>query len=139
MFEAIVTKEHSYRMPYSVGVRVPANCDLVFVAGTSALPLYHDHPHVLDELSFPEDPAAQTRAALEGVAEVLSGVNAGLEDIVRLDVFIADMSVQDAVARTLGEHFPGESPPAMTLIGNAQLVVKGLQVEMNAVAAIPSA
>ena len=59
MIEAIVTREHGYRMPYSVGVRVPAGHDLVFVAGLNALPLYHDHPHRLEDLEFPRIPGSR--------------------------------------------------------------------------------
>ena len=136
MSEAVVTREHDYRMPYSVGVRVPAGKDLLFVAGTTALPLYHDHPHVLADLEFPREPAEQTREALAGIREVVEGAGGTIEDIVRLDVFITDMAVQDQVARELGRCFPGSCPPAMTLIAVRELVVPGLFVEINAVAAL---
>lgn len=139
MIEAIVTQEHSYRMPYSVGVRVPAGHDLVFVAGLNALPLYHDHPHKLSELPFPEDPAEQTRVVLEAMAEVLAGAGGTLADVVRLDAFITDMAFQDQVARQLGAHFGGDRPPAMSLIAVRELVVPGLLVEINAIAAIKAA
>lgn len=136
MIEAIVTREHEYRMPYSVGLRVPAGHDLVFIAGLNALPLYHDHPHKLDELSFAEGAGPQTRAVLEAMAEVLEGAGATLADVVRLDAFVTSMSFQDEVARELGASFPGPRPPAMSLIGVAELVTPGLLVEINAVAAI---
>lgn len=136
MIEAIVTQEHNYRMPYSVGVRVPAGHDLVFVAGLNALPLYHDHPHKLDELQFPESPAEQTEVVLAAMGEVLAGAGGTLADVVRLDAFITDMAFQDQVARQLGAHFGGERPPAMSLIAVRELVVPGLLVEINAIAAI---
>lgn len=139
MIEAIVTQEHSYRMPYSVGVRVPAGHDLVFVAGLNALPLYHDHPHKLDELQFPEDPGEQTTVVLEAMGEVLAGAGGTLADVVRLDAFITDMAFQDQVARQLGSHFAGDRPPAMSLIAVRELVVPGLLVEINAIAAIKAA
>jgi 2-iminobutanoate/2-iminopropanoate deaminase len=135
VIEAIVTQEHSYRMPYSVGLRVPAGHDLVFVAGLNALPLYHDHPHKLDEL--PADPAEQTKVVLAAMAEVLAGADATLADVVRLDAFITDMAFQDQVARQLGAHFGGDRPPAMSLIAVRELVVPGLLVEINAIAAVP--
>jgi enamine deaminase RidA (YjgF/YER057c/UK114 family) len=138
VIEAIVTQEHNYRMPYSVGVRVPAGHELVFVAGLNALPLYHDHPHKLDELEFPEDPAEQTRIVLAAMAEVLAGAGGTLADVVRLDAFITDMAFQDQVARQLGAHFAGERPPAMSLIAVRELVVPGLLVEINAIAAVPA-
>lgn len=138
MIESIVTREHGFRMPYSVGVRVPSGHDLVFVAGLNALPLYHDHPHKLDELPFPDGPGEQTRVVLEAMSEVLAGAGGGLGDVVRLDAFITDMAFQDQVARELGAHFPGERPPAMSLIAVRQLVVPGLLVEINAIAALRS-
>jgi 2-aminomuconate deaminase len=136
VIDAVVTQEHSYRMPYSVGVRVPAGHDLVFVAGLNALPLYHDHPHKLDELEFPDDPAEQTKLVLAAMGEVLAGAGGTLSDVVRLDAFITDMGFQDQVARQLGIHFVGERPPAMSLIAVRELVVPGLLVEINAIAAI---
>jgi 2-iminobutanoate/2-iminopropanoate deaminase len=139
MIQAIVTQEHGYRMPYSVGVRVPPGHDLVFVAGLNALPLYHDHPHKLDELEFPEDPAEQTKVVLGAMGEVLAGAGGTLADIVRLDAFITDTAFQDKVARQLGSHFGGDRPPAMSLIAVSELVVPGLLVEINAIAAIKAA
>ncbi|HEX4011546.1 MAG TPA: Rid family hydrolase [Solirubrobacteraceae bacterium] len=139
MIEAIITREHSYRMPYSVGVRVPSGHDLVFVAGLNALPLYHEHPHDLDALEFPEDPAEQTDVVLEAMGEVLAGAGGTLADVVRLDAFITNMAFQDAVARSLGGHFAGDRPPAMSLIAVRELVVPGLLVEINAIAAIKAA
>ena len=136
MNEAVVTREHGYRMPYSVGIRVPAGKDLLFVAGTTALPLYHDHPHVRADLEFPADPAEQTKQALAGIREVVEGAGGTTGDIVRLDVFITDMAVQDEVARELGRFFAGPCPPAMSLIAVRELVVPGLFVEINAVAAL---
>lgn len=139
MIEAIVTREHHFRMPYSVGLRVPAGHDLVFVAGLNALPLYHDHPHRLEDLEFPEDPGEQTRIVLEAMGEVLGGAGATLHDVVRLDAFITDMSFQDQVARQLGAAFGGSRPPAMSLIAVRELVVPGLSVEINAIAAVRAA
>jgi enamine deaminase RidA (YjgF/YER057c/UK114 family) len=139
VIKAIVTQEHSYRMPYSVGVQVPAGHDLVFVAGLNALPLYHDHPHKLDELAFPDDPAEQTKVVLAAMGEILAGAGGTLADVVRLDAFITDMGFQDKVARQLGSHFAGDRPPAMSLIGVSELVVPGLVVEINAIAAIEPA
>jgi enamine deaminase RidA (YjgF/YER057c/UK114 family) len=136
MIEAVVTQEHSYRMPYSVGLRVPAGHDLVFVAGLNALPLYHDHPHQPDQLNFPADPAEQTRTVLEAMAEVLEGAGATFADVVRLDIFITDMELQDQIVPHLGAAFGGDRPPAMSLLAVSDLVVAGLVVEINAIAAV---
>ncbi len=136
MNEAIVTREHGYRMPYSVGVRVPAGRDLLFIAGTTALPLYHDHPHVHSDLKFSRDPGEQTKAALQSIREVLEGAGGTFADIVRLDTFVTDMAFQDEIAREIDQSFAGSCPPAMTLIAVRELVVPGLLVEINAVATL---
>lgn len=138
MIEAIVTRSHNYRMPYSVGVRVPAGSELIFVAGLNALPLYHDHPHVADDLAVPGDAAEQTRLALEGMREVLQAAGASLRDVVRLDIYVTDMANQNSVARELGSCFQGDCPPAMTLLAVSELVTPDLVVEINAIAAVPT-
>ncbi len=136
MTEAIVTQEHPYYMPYSVGLRVPADHELLFIAGLNALPLYHDHPHKLEELEFPPQAGAQTRAILEAMVEVLGGAGATLADVVRLDIFVTDMALQGEVVREIGAAFSGSQPPAMSLLGIGELVVPGLLVEINGIAAI---
>ena len=72
------------------------------------------------------------------MSEVLDGAGATLSDVVRLDAFITDMSFQDRVARQLGAAFGGSRPPAMSLIAVGELVVPGLKVEINAIAAVPA-
>lgn len=136
MTEAIVTQEHPYYMPYSVGLRVPADHELLFIAGLNALPLYHDHPHKLEELEFPAQAGAQTRAIMEAMAEVLGGAGATLAEVVRLDIFVTDMALQGEVVREIGAVFGGSQPPAMSLLGIGELVVPGLLVEINGIAAI---
>jgi enamine deaminase RidA (YjgF/YER057c/UK114 family) len=66
----------------------------------------------------------------------LNGGGAELADVVRVDAFITDMAFQDEVARQLGAHFRGPRPPAMSLIAVRELVVPGLLVEINAIAAV---
>lgn len=136
MTTAVTTREIDYRMPYSVGIRVPAWSDLLFIAGATSLPLYHRHPHVSSELQFPSEAGMQAKAALESIQEVVEGAGGSLADVVRLDVFITDMKYQEDIGDQLGTFFPGEKPPAMTLIAVRELVVPGLVVEINAIAAL---
>ena len=55
----------SARVPRGTYVRAEADMDLLFLSGTTALDLYHLHPHVPYEMLMPEDipPASRGRAA----------------------------------------------------------------------------
>src|SRR5207302_4277251 len=54
-----------YHVPYAPAIKVHAG-KLVFVAGVTAAPVYHSHPHVAAEFDgIPDDPAAQAGLALD--------------------------------------------------------------------------
>src|SRR5437870_3428341 len=38
--------QRAHEMPYAPAVRIVGACDLMFISGATASPLYHRHPHV---------------------------------------------------------------------------------------------
>src|SRR5246127_5824990 len=54
-------------MPFVPAIKIKSG-KLLWLAGTTALPVYHDHPHKREDLSkhMPDDLEAQTRASMEG-------------------------------------------------------------------------
>ena len=80
----------------------------------------------------PDGFAAQVRQTLANVRTVLAKAGAGMEDVVKVNAYLADVTrfaEYDAVYR---EFFPADAP-ARTTVG-AQLV--GIQVEIDCVAAL---
>lgn len=105
-----------YRMPYTPAIRVRGGT-LVFVSGVTAAPVYHSHPHMAAEFDgIPEDPAAQTRAAIENLRRALRAAGGDLADIVQLFRFMTHADrTQDAInatmAELLGPHRLATDPP----------------------------
>ena len=75
---------------------------------------------------------AETRRALENLANVLRGASLGLADVVKTTVYLADMAEFSAMNEIYGQAF-GASPPARTTIAAAGLP-KNARVEIECVA-----
>ena len=81
------------------------------------------------------DAAAQARATLEMISEVLEKAGASLNDVVRTRVYLTDIADFEAVGRVHGEFF-GELRPANTTLQIAGLPDPDWLVETEADAVI---
>ncbi|WP_459820380.1 Rid family detoxifying hydrolase [Halorubrum luteum] len=99
--------------------------DLLFTAGQ--LPLTVD-----GELLDDESVAVQTRQCLENVEAILASEGLGLEDVLKVSVFLDDIEEFDEMNEAYAEFFDA-SPPARSAIevGN---VPKGAAIEVEAIA-----
>jgi 2-iminobutanoate/2-iminopropanoate deaminase len=77
----------------------------------------------------------QTTRCLQNLQVVCAAAGAGLQDAVRIGVYVTDMSTFGAVNEAYGAFF-AEAPPARTTIGVAALPL-GAHVEIDAVVALP--
>ena len=94
---------------------------------------------------IPLDPAAgslvsggiqsETKQVLENLKAVLEAGGAGLKDVVKTTVYMADLSEFAQMNEVYGIYFPGE-PPARSTVGVASLP-RGARVEIEAVAVVP--
>ncbi len=84
------------------------------------------------------DPAAQTRAILETIAEALAEAGASLKDVVRTRVYLTDIAHFETVGRVHGEFF-GEIRPANSTLQVTAFVKPEWLVEIEADAVIPAA
>src|SRR5262245_2628298 len=59
-------------MPFVPGIKIKSG-KILWLAGTTALPVYHDHPHKRDQIMqyMTNDLEAQTRRAMDGIKETL--------------------------------------------------------------------
>ena len=121
-------------MPYAPAIKVRGGTT-VYLAGVTAAPVYHHHPHRPQEFSsMPRDMAGQTRAALENLKRGLSSVGATFADVVKADRFVTDLADQDALNRVWAEYF-GDAKPATTTVQVVQLATDPrCLIEINAVA-----
>lgn len=109
---------------YSRAVKVG---DRILISGTTS---------IIDGKIIGEgDPYLQTKTIIEKIETVLHQAESKLEDIVRLRVYVTDISRWEEVGRALGETFK-KIKPAQTLIGVSGLVDPKMLVEIEAEAIV---
>mgnify|MGYP000238813530 FL=1 len=113
--------------PEAVGAysQATATDDLVFTAGQ--IPLTPD-----GELMADAPIADQTEQALENVAAILAESGAGLDDVLKVTVYLDDIDDFEAMNETYKTFFETE-PPARSAVGVDELP-KGVGVEIEAIA-----
>lgn len=127
-----------YNMPYTPAVKVRSGTT-VYLAGVTAAPVYHSHPHVPAEFDHvPEDPSAQAEMTMENLLGVLEAAGATLEDIVEMTRFMVDPGRnQDAINAVMARYM-GDHRPASTSVEVARLATDPrLVLELAAVAVVP--
>lgn len=110
--------------PYSQAV---SSGGFVFVSGQAAL-----DPSTGELIKG--DVRAQTERVLKNISAVLEAAGSGLERVVKVNVFLADMDDFAAMNEVYGRFF-GAAPPARTTVAVARLPL-GAIVEIEAVATL---
>lgn len=82
------------------------------------------------------DAAGQTRQVFENIRTILAEAGAGLEHVVKITVFAADIKYRDAINKVRSETFKAPYP-ASTQVAVAALVDPDWMVEIEAVAFVP--
>jgi enamine deaminase RidA (YjgF/YER057c/UK114 family) len=69
-------------MPFVPAIKIKSG-KILWLAGTTALPVYHDHPHKRDEIQqyMTNDLEAQTRRAMDGIKQTLEAAGASFKDV----------------------------------------------------------
>ena len=128
----------SYNMPYTPAIAVRSGTT-VYVAGVTAAPIYHSHPHVASEFDeIPFDPASQAERAMENLQTALATTGGQLSDIVELTRFMVNQKENaGAVGAVMGRMF-GDHRPASTSVEVVGLATDPrLILELKAVAVVP--
>jgi aryl-alcohol dehydrogenase-like predicted oxidoreductase/enamine deaminase RidA (YjgF/YER057c/UK114 family) len=108
---------------YSRAVRIG---DRVLVSGTTAT-------NGADEVVCPGDAAGQTTFILDKIAASLAALGAGLDDVVRTRVYLADANHWEPVSRAHGRRF-GSVRPVNTMLEVGRLIGDYLvEIEVEAV------
>ncbi|WP_439027688.1 Rid family detoxifying hydrolase [Haloarchaeobius sp. DT45] len=113
--------------PAAVGAysQATTNGDIVFTAGQ--IPMTPD-----GELLDDESITVQTRQALENVSAILDEEGCTMEDVLKVTVFMDDISDFDEMNDAYKEYFL-DNPPARSAVEVANLP-KGVGVEIEAIA-----
>ena len=115
--------------------------DLVFAAGQLASDFKHGvAPETRVDPAFPyygSDIRKQTRFILENLAKTFKAAGTSLEHVVKAQVFHTDLTNFNGFDEVWREFFP--TPPPRTTVGTTGLLVPGTLVEIDVIAALPSA
>lgn len=125
-------------MPYVPVVKVHGG-KTVFLAGMTAAPVYHSHPHIPAEFDgIPSDPGEQARMTMENIRQALRAAGGDLEHIVAMFRFIRDIDKnQDAINKVIGQYLP-EPRPTTTTVEVTQLATDPrLVLEITVIAVVP--
>ena len=104
--------------------------DLIFVSGT--LGTKADSFDLVEGGMGP-----QTTQTLENIRAILAGAGATLDDVIKVNVYVTDMSAFTEMNRAYLEVF-GDEPPARITVGCSALAL-GALVEIDCIAARPRA
>jgi enamine deaminase RidA (YjgF/YER057c/UK114 family) len=124
--------------PFVPAIKVHSG-KLVFLAGVTAAPPYHDHPHrpeVFD--AMPRDIEGQAKLVFEHLDLALGPAGCGRDGIVSLTRFFADVREhQDAVNRLQMEWFAGHVPTSTTVEVSGFATDLRILLEIQAIAVSP--
>ena len=85
-----------------------------------------------------DDLEQQTAQALENIKSALAAVEATMQDIVRLDIYVVDYTSEKipAISAAMSRYFDPERLPANTLLGIQALAMPEFLIEITATAVV---
>jgi 2-iminobutanoate/2-iminopropanoate deaminase len=140
--EVIHHPEHdkSVFMPFVPAIKIKSG-KMLWLAGTTALPVYHDHPHRRDEIQkhLVNDLEVQTRAAMEGIKRTLEAAGGSFKDVVHMFVFRARPRMGDIgkSSAIINSYFaPFNHKPTSTNVAALELGEPEQLIEIQMVAVV---
>jgi 2-iminobutanoate/2-iminopropanoate deaminase/2-aminomuconate deaminase len=132
--------DRSVFMPFVPGIKIKSG-KILWLAGTTALPVYHDHPHKREQIlqHMPNDLEAQTRAAMDGIKQTLDAAGASFKDVVHVFVFRARPRMGDIGKATgiINSYFaPFSHKPTSTNVAVLELGEPEQLIEIQMVAVV---
>jgi len=127
-------------MPFVPAIKVKSG-KLLWLAGGTALPVYHDHPHQRDQILkyLPNDLEAQVRQTMDGIMATLKAAGGSPRDVVHLFIFRARPRIGDIgrASAVVSSYFaPFNHKPTTTNLAVLELGEPEQLVEIQAVAAV---
>ncbi|MGH8910969.1 MAG: RidA family protein [Acidimicrobiia bacterium] len=140
LFEYVHTEgnDPGFNMPYTPAIKITGG-RVVYLAGVTAAPVYHSHPHIASEFDdIPLDPEEQTEMCMQNLSMVAEAAGGSLGTIVEVTRYMVDQAKnQDGVNRAMGRAF-GDHRPASTSVEIVRLATDPrLILELKAVAVVP--
>jgi len=111
--------------PFAISQAIAVG-EWLFVSGQAAL---NDQGQLIGEGDF----QAQAEAAFDCLAKVLAAADSGLEDVVKVTLFLTDISYFPQVVELRKRYF-SKPYPADTIVEVSKLGLPGLMFEIEAIA-----
>lgn len=127
--------DETINMPYVPALKVLSG-SIVFLAGVTAAPVYHDHPHRPEVFeSIPHDAETQARLTFEHLDDVLRAAGCERSDLVMLTRFFTDVDQdQNAINRIQSEWLAGHLPTSVSVEVSRLATDPRLRLEIQGVA-----
>jgi len=129
----------SFFMPFVPGIKIKSG-RILWLAGTTSLPVYHDHPHKREDILkyMPNNLETQTRRAMDGIKETLDAAGANFGDVVHMFVIRArprmgDIGISSKVINSYFapfKHVPTSTNFAVLELGEPEQLI---EIQMFAV------
>jgi 2-iminobutanoate/2-iminopropanoate deaminase len=132
--------DQSVFMPFVPAIKIKGG-KILWLAGTTALPVYHDHPHKRDQIQqyMVNDLETQTRAAMDGIKQTLDAARASFKDVVHYFVFRARPRIGDIgkASAVINSYFaPFNHKPTSTNIAVLELGEPEQLIEIQMIAVV---
>ena len=125
--------DKSVFMPFSPAIKVKSG-KLLWLAGGTALPVYHDHPHKREQVVkyLTNDLEGQIRQTMDGIMQTLKAANASPKDVVHVFIFrtrprMGDIGKASAVVNSYFapyNHKPTTTNMAVLELGEPEQLVE---------------
>ena len=127
-------------MPFSPALKVKSG-KLLWLAGGTALPVYHDHPHKREQILqyLTNDLEAQTKRTMDGIMETLKAAGASPKDVVHVFIFRTRPRIGDIglSSRVVNSYFaPFNHKPTTTNMAVLELGEPEQLIEIQVVAVV---
>jgi 2-iminobutanoate/2-iminopropanoate deaminase/2-aminomuconate deaminase len=125
--------DKSVFMPFSPAIKIKSG-KILWLAGGTALPVYHDHPHKREQILqyLTNDLEAQTRRTMDGIMETLKAANGSPKDVVHVFIFrtrprMGDIGRSSAVVNSYfapHNHKPTTTNMAVLELGEPEQLIE---------------
>ena len=132
--------DKSVFMPFVPALKVKSG-KLLWLAGGTALPVYHDHPHKRDQIQkyLTNALETQTRAAMDGIMQTLKAAGASPKDVMHIFIFRARPRIGDIgkASAVVNSYFaPHNHKPTTTNLAVLELGEPEQLIEIQVVAIV---
>ena len=132
--------DKSVFMPFSPAIKVKSG-KILWLAGGTALPVYHDHPHKREQILkyLTNDLEGQVRQTMDGIMETLKAAGASPKDVVHVFIFRARPRMGDIgkASAVVNSYFaPQNHKPTTTNLAVLELGEPEQLVEIQVVAVV---